>query len=250
MIDNNQRFNGKEDVKLKNLFLILTLAMFLSAVVLSSILVIHFSIVVVVLIALCLVLMIVFYVLAIMKFKGYKLKNMHNKEFTLLINESIKKFKNAPDWFIQNYIEDTKTTYQKTGKLFFKEDNDWLYRDEFYKDKIINAYKMLYDSIVSKGCFVQFCVNLTKDIILSEQEGYDEWNVHLFFNLDMISGELVYLMNEVFKLNYFFLFGDECPEEYALKNEYYRVVLNDIYSPILFGFEEEVKSVLEKITAK
>ncbi len=250
MIYNNQRFNGKDDVKLKNLFLILTLAMFLSAVVLSAILVIYFSIAVVVLIVLCLVLSVAFYVLAMMKFKGYKLKYVHNKEFKTLINESIKKFKNAPKWFIENYTEDTKIIYQKTGKLFFKEDNDWLYRDEFYKDKIIKAYKMLYDSIVSKGGFVQFCVNLTKDITLSEQEEYDEWNAHLFFNLDLISGELVYLMNEVFKLNYFFLFGDECPEEYTLKNEYYKVVLNDIYSPILFGFEDEVKSVLGKITAK
>lgn len=237
---------SKKDEKLRNLFLVLFVLFFTSSACFLLICVGFYNVLWLVLTILCFIVSVICAVFARLKYKGYQLKKIFSKkEFYILLNESLKKFPNAPDDFIKPYVKARKKVYEKTGKLFYDANCDWIYRNEENKNRILKVFGCMKDAIKSKGGFVEFCNHLKEKGKNGETES--SWFAYSCFNTDLVSGELNYLMAEVYRFSDFCVTDIGYSEEFTKKNNETIRILNEKYTLMLFAFEQEISDAYEKI---
>ncbi|MBO7218370.1 MAG: hypothetical protein J6V40_00125, partial [Clostridia bacterium] len=185
--------------------------------------------------------------LALLILEGYHLKLRYllpNKRYKTLMSESIAKFDGAPEDFIKKYIKSRKDLFRKYGVIEDQNDATWIYRVENGVKKATTLFNTLYDSVKSKGGFLEF-----NKKIYNHPDFEGSWETYSFTTIDIVSTELKYLLKEVYFLT------EYCVEDNYLSDSYTKVLqekiqkLNKIYSPLLFNLETELKSLCEKLNS-
>ena len=180
--------------------------------------------------------------------EGYNIKLRYllpSKRYKSIINESLQKFEGAPDNFIKKYVKIKKSLYRKTGSINENIDNTWVYREKDGLTKAHTLYHTLNDAIKSKGGFYEFCDKITNSEVFESA-----WDVHSYAYIDIISTELRYLLMEVFYLNEFCVADNGLSDSYTRVNQERIQKLNKIYTPLLFNFKDEIKSLCDTLDKK
>lgn len=228
-----------KDLLIKWVFLILSIIGLISASCLSMIMLVYFRIWLLVVTILCIVAFIVFYKLARLKYKGYSLKYyFSNKRYEKEIAESLTKFIGAPEWFISEFKRETKRRYRFDGHLFSRDTNDIIYKDKKAKAIILELYQKLYNSILSKQGFIEF---------FNEAESMNfesSWMMHNYMTNDLISNELDYLINQVYLKTDYNIYDNGLSKTFTEKNNQIIKDLNEVYSPLLFNFKDEIEAII------
>ena len=227
---------------LKTLFAVLAVASFAVAICSVVFCVINLSIWLILTSALCFVLSVCLYWLAVLKHRGFQLKYyFSNKRYNEEIEKSLIKFKGAHQTFIDEFKHRTKIRYRYAGYLFSRDLNDQIYKDKKSKEIIFSIYEKLHNSILSKGGFIEFFKEL-------ESLNFESnWLVYNYMINDLISNELEYLITAVFNLTEFTVYDNELSKEFTERNNQTIEDINEIYSPILFNFKNEIEDVLKKL---
>lgn len=183
------------------------------------------------------------YCLSMYKAKGYKLKYLIlGKNYKANLDDSLQKFKGGPEEFISQFKKERKTVYRKTGKIFFDHNTDSLYKNATATEKIPKLYGLLYKSVLSGGGFVEFINSIN---INDFESG---WECNEYLTSDLISAELRYLINEVYRMTDFSLVDNGYSEQYSKRLQETIKKLNEEYSPMLFNFNDELKILVERLT--
>lgn len=196
---------------------------------------------------LCLFLCLFFMFMLLIENRYYKLKYYFlGKNFKKQVEESLSKFKNADEEFKKEFVKSRKPIYRSTGKIFYENDglnlSAWLFKDDKNVKNFQNAYSALYNNITNKKGFVGFCKKI-------EGASFNSgWEVHSFFENDLTSNELRYLLNQVYILCDFCVSDNGLSENFTKQNNKNIKELDDVYSPILFGFKKEIGETLKKIS--
>lgn len=166
------------------------------------------------------------------------------KDFEAKVAESSKKFGNADKKFLEEFKKSRIRHYQQTGEIFEKEDvahSAWIYRNEKELEMVEKLFTILSKSIKSKGGFTEFCREVRKFNV------EDEYKILTYLHNGLVSNELKFLFSEAFAASYFWVEDTGISSEYSESNKETIKKLDEIYSPILFGFEDEIKAILKKI---
>lgn len=177
--------------------------------------------------------------------KFYRLKYYFlGKKFDELIENSAKKFVNADPQFIEEFRKSKIADYRQSGKIFYESNvsqDAWIYRNEKQLKMVEKLFNILAKSIKSKGGFTEFCRELRKFDV------DDEYMILNYLNTGLVSNELKYLFSAVFNYSYFWVEDTGISPEYTEKNKETIKKLDEYYSPILFGFEDEINAIIKKI---
>lgn len=151
-----------------------------------------------------------------------------------------------PDWFKENYESSKRRIYKQTGKIYANPECGWIYRNKNSKNLVLRGYKTLLKSVKSRGGFYEFCKDL-EDITDGDDIYGNTYELQACMCNDLISSELRYLISEVYYVSYFRVYDNRMSADYTnLNNEIIRK-LNEVYSPALFHFEEELENVIKLI---
>jgi len=231
-----------KDTLIKWIFIILSLTGLISATCLIMVMLIYFRFWLLILTIFSVVICVVFYYLARLKYRGYKLKYFFsNKKYNEEIEESLTKFKGAPEWFISEFKYETKRRYRYAGYLFSRDTNDLIYKDKTSKDTILSLYQKLYQSIVSKQGFIEFFDEIEKMNFESS------WFIHNYMINDLISNELEYLLDNVYNKTNYTIFDNGLSSTFTERNNQIIKEINEVYSPLLFNFKDEIETILMKL---
>lgn len=165
------------------------------------------------------------------------------------IEKSAEIFSVSPD-FQKKYINFAKSTYQRTGKIYEKEQKIFEIQDLQKKESTIEVFELLLKSIESKGGFVEFFTETEKR--KNDEKYINEFDVNSYMFLkDYLCGELVskefsYLAKIVYKECQFVVTDIGFSKEFTEKNNKMIEKLNNFYSPILFVFHDEIKNLAQK----
>ena len=180
--------------------------------------------------------------IAVVYSKEYKLRYLFlGKNFNKQVSESLKKFNISDPNFIKTFIKTRKKTYRQTGKIYNFKHQTNLSRDNNLAKQSLELYRLLLESIKSKGGFVEFCNKLT----LKEFES--NWFVCNLITTNLISDDLCFILLETFILTDFYVSDNGLSEEYTKRNNQNIEVLNKLFSPALMNFEEEINQVIKKL---
>lgn len=177
--------------------------------------------------------------------KYYKLKYYFlGKKFDEMVLQSTKNFVNADQKFVEEFRKSRIVDYRQTGKIFDEPNvsrDAWIYRNEKQLKMVEKLFNVLAKSIKSKGGFTEFCRELRKFNV------DDEYVILSYLNTGLVSNELKYLFSTVFNYSYFWVEDTGISPEYTEKNKETIKKLDEFYSPILFGFEDEINQIIQKI---
>lgn len=181
--------------------------------------------------------------LAVLRSKGYKLKYYFSrKKFKFLVAKALVNFNLKNYKFAQVFIKTRKPIYYSTGKLFYEETSFGdEYRDPAIKQKIILLYSVLLKSIKEGTGFDGFIDDF------KNMDFESDWQAYTYMCNESLSKELQYIISEVYMLTDF-CFSPENTQEVIVNNEKTKAVLAQIFNPILFNFEQELESVLERLS--
>ena len=173
--------------------------------------------------------------------RDYKLKFLFNKkEYKKHLEAAIQKFGTADKEFIKEFKKETRLHWIRFGEFDTdKPFSSWLYRSQEETEKLKTILKVIHNSIVSKGGFVE-AINFL------ENQGFYSGGIYSYFHIDIISCELRFLIKQVYKFSSFKIKDPGFSDGFTKRNNTKIEKLNSFYSPILFNFEEEVKTLLEK----
>lgn len=166
------------------------------------------------------------------------------KDFEAKVAESSKKFVGANQEFLDDFKNSRKRYFQQTGEIFEEEDvahSAWVYRNEKELEMVEKLFSILLKSIKSKGGFTEFCRELRKFNV------EDEYKILTYLHTGLASNELKFLFSETFAASYFWVEDTGISAEYSEENKKTIKKLDEMYSPILFGFEDEIKAILKRI---
>lgn len=226
---------------MKNIFLTLTVMCWIGFACIAILMIELFNVWLVVLEVVLFTLFIICWWLARLKYLGYQLKYyFSNKKYNQEIVNVIKKFEGAPQEFIDKLKRDTKRTYRYAGYLFSRDTLDKIYKDKKSKQIITDLYTKLYNSILSKGGFIEFFEQI-------ESLNIDSWELNEYICNKLISDELDYLLTQVYWLTDYTIYDNKISEDFTKRNNKMIEDINNIYSPLLFNFKNEVEDVLEKL---
>lgn len=168
------------------------------------------------------------------------------KRFKKMINSSLEKYGDMPKWFVEKFINLHKNTYRRTGEIFEKQNFNWIYKNSKSLDIILESYEKLLNSINSKGGFVEF-INSIENMTESDADEYygSNYTICRFMCNDLISNEFRYLIDEVYSITNFRLFDNKIYADFTNQNNEIIKKLNEVYSPALFRFKDELEKALE-----
>ncbi len=187
-----------------------------------------------------------FFFMLMLENKYYKLKYFFlGKNFNNQIEESLSKFKNIDEEFKKKFVKTCKPVYRRTGKIFYDDAENnysaWIFKDKKNIDRLELLYVALLSCIKNKKGFVGFCKRLERTKFSSS------WEIFSYFDNDLCSNELRYLLGEVYALCEFNVADNGLSESFTKQNNQNIKILDDIYSPILFGFRKEITAIVKKI---
>ena len=173
--------------------------------------------------------------------RDYKLKFLFNKkEYKKHLEAAIQKFGTADKEFIKEFKKETRLHWIRFGEFDTdKPFSSWLYRSQEETEKLKTILKVIHNSIVSKGGFVEAINSL-------ENQGFYSGGIYSYLHIDIVSCELRFLIKQVYKFSSFKIKDPGFSDGFTKRNNERIEKLNNFYSPILFNFEEEVKTLLEK----
>lgn len=231
----------QKDAVYKVIFLALSLMFFSLSFIFFAMVIAVFNLWGLITAILCFIGYLVFWRLARLKYKGYQLKYYFcNKKYNQEIVDVLAKFEGAPQSFIEELRHDTKRRYRYAGYLFSRDSVDRIYKDKEAKNIISKLYTKLYEAIKSKGGFVEFF----KEI---ENLDLDSWEINHYLSTSLISDEFDYLLAKVYILTDYTIYDNGLSEEFTKRNNKMIEDLNEIYSPLLFNFKDELENVLNKL---
>lgn len=176
--------------------------------------------------------------------KGFKVKFIFaKKEFNKQLQASLEKFGTTDETFVSEFTKTAKRLFKKTGKIFYEENNDWIFQSEICLAQIPNIFQVLSDCIKSKKGFPEL-------IDKFESFDLDEYEFLAIFETDMVPNELGYLMNQVYTFTSFNLKNTGLSDSYTKEIDEKIKTLNDVYNPMLFRFEKDIENVLKKVKNK
>ncbi len=226
---------------LKWVFLVMALIFWTSFICIVLFLIAYFNVWTLIADILCFILFIAFWRLARLKYLGYSLKYyFSNKKYNQEIIKSLAKFEGAPQTFIDKFKNTTKRRYRYAGYLFSRDCLDAIYKDKKAKETILDLYTKLYNCILSRGGFIEFFKQI-------ENLNMDSWEIHNYMLNDLISNELDYLLDEIYCLTDYTVYDNGLSTEFTKRNKQMIEELNEIYSPLLFNFKQEIEQVLKKL---
>ena len=176
--------------------------------------------------------------------RDYKLKFLFNKkEYKKHLEAAIQKFGTADKEFIKEFKKETRLHWIRFGEFDTdKPFSSWLYRSQEETEKLKIVLETLYNSIVSKGGFVEAIGSLDDCGILSG-------GIYSYLHIDIISCELRFLIKQVYNFSSFKIKDPGFSEGFSKRNNERIEKLNSFYSPILFAFEDEIKNLLNKVNS-
>lgn len=210
---------------------------------------------VLVILIVCPILSLIFGVFFILYHKKTPIKYLYiGKKTKQQIADKAKSFKNASAEFLKDFYDFCEDNYHNYGEIFPTDNAEWYLSDIRNQEACDNIYKILSECIKSKGGFAEFCAKLQKKVA-EEIKKYGEGDfgyqyIIPAFSNQIVSDELHYLMNKVFQKTGFNLNDNGVSENFSERNKILICEMNEIYSPVLFGFEEEIKNLATKKHAK
>lgn len=179
--------------------------------------------------------------------KNYKLKYIHKKkEYLRQINESLPKYIGASEAFIKDLYKVTKDNYYCTGNIYYVptvEDTKWLFRSVENKMGLTMLISTLANA-VKKGTGV---VGFITDSYNVSHDGYLTLRT---LNNGFLSGELRYLICDLFDLCELNLEDNHLSIEYSTELEKIKEKLTKEYDSIFYGFSEEILLLEETMLKK
>lgn len=203
----------------------------------------------------CPILSLIFGVLFILYRKKTPIKYLYiGKKIKQQIADKAKNFKNASDEFLKEFKEYCEDNYHSYGQIFLTDNAEWYLSDARNQEACDGVYKMLCKCIKTKGGFHEFCESLQKKVAEEiEKYGAGDFGYQYIipaFSNQIVSDELHYLMNKVFQKTGFNLSDNGVSEKFSERNKKLIREIDEIYSPVLFGFEDEIKKLATKKHAK
>ena len=191
---------------------------------------------------LCAIVFVVFYMLARGIYKGYKIKYLWlGKKFKVQFQEALKKFNTTDEEFIERFKRSAKINYKRCGSVLGEvASSSWVYRSDEHIPMLKEVFSALDDCVKSRGGFVEFIETLNK-------KGQSSYELHPYVFLDVLSKELYYLLEDVFHYSNFCLTDIGLSERFEEENNAMKKRLNDVYSKILFEFEDEIDELAKKV---
>lgn len=173
--------------------------------------------------------------------RDYKVKFMLNKkQYKKHLEIAISKFETTDKEFIRNFKKETNLHWIRFGEFDTEKTfSSWIYRSQEETEKLKIVLEALYSSIVSKGGFVEAIGSLDDHELLSG-------GLYSYLHIDIVSCELRFLIKQVYNFSSFKIKDPGFSDGFTKRNNEKIEKLNNFYSPILFNFEEEVKTLLKK----
>lgn len=203
----------------------------------------------------CPILTLVFGVLSVLYHKKTPIKYLYiGKKTKQQIADKAQRFKNASDEFLKEFYDYCEDNYHNYGQIFLVDNAEWYLSDNRNQEACDDVYKMLWKCIKTKGGFNEFCECLQKKVAKEiEKHGEGDFGYQYIipaFSNQIVSDELHYLMNKVFQKTGFNLGDNGVSEKFSERNKALICEIDEVYSPVLFGFEEEIKNIATKKHAK
>lgn len=172
------------------------------------------------------------------------------KDFKKQLENSLAKFQNANEEFVNLFIKNAKYTYRRTGKVISVWCNDWAFEQVDFTEKALKMYYIIYHAIVSKGGFFEICDEFqkSKNEFIVEVDEDICWSVNKYVFNSMASDELKFLFHKAMLLSKFNLTDKGYSLKYTEDIKQIKERLNTMYTPILMVFEDEVKNILKMLS--
>lgn len=185
--------------------------------------------------------MIIFWILAYYLSKDYQLKYfILGKNFKNQLNKSLIKLNTSNKEFLNEFKKIAKQNYHTNGNIFNNSDHN-LYKYNENIKKCYDLYKVLLNAIKTKGGFVEFCNNVNT---MDYESGYE---IEYLMTGSLVPKELSYIIKECYYLTDFIISDNKLDEEFTKMNNEKIKTLNEVLSPMLFNFEDELKLAILKL---
>lgn len=197
-----------------------------------------------------LVVFVVFYKFARAIYLGFQIKYIWlGKDYKTQVKNALEKFGTTDEDFIQTFKKDSKNKYKRTGSVFGNPPYcAWVYRSDENIPILKKFFTILYECVESKGGFNEFFDRI-KEVECNQDEGY-RYNAYAYLRLDIVSPELDYLISVVYNETNFYNHHNDIglSENFLKENLEQDKRVDEVYSPMLFRFADEVKMLYEKIS--
>lgn len=192
----------------------------------------------------------IFYKFARTLYLGYQIKYIWlGKNYKTQVKNALEKFGATDEDFIQTFKKNSKINYKRTGLVFGNPSYcAWVYRSDKNIPILKKYFTILYECVESKGGFNEFFDRI-KEVECNPEEGY-RYSAYAYLRLDIVPPELDYLISVVYNETSFYNHHNDIglSEKFLKENLEQDKRVDEVYSPMLFRFADEVKELYEKIS--